>query len=135
MADPSSYRPKPGQIPDSPGVYKFRDEHRRVIYVGKAKSLRQRLASYFQDLANLHPRSRTMVRPFSRAHQAAANRAGAPPLSASSRRAGHSRSGQPPGTIAAKSSRANQNAPAGVSTRTRPSRTVAGAWRLPPLAK
>ncbi|MEV6018066.1 excinuclease ABC subunit UvrC [Streptomyces sp. NPDC051997] len=61
MADPSSYRPKPGQIPDSPGVYRFRDEHRRVIYVGKAKSLRQRLASYFQDLANLHPRTRTMV--------------------------------------------------------------------------
>ncbi|WP_392669649.1 excinuclease ABC subunit UvrC [Streptomyces sp. LN785] len=61
MADPSSYRPKPGQIPDSPGVYKFRDEHRRVIYVGKAKSLRQRLANYFQDLAHLHPRTRTMV--------------------------------------------------------------------------
>ncbi|MFF5493143.1 excinuclease ABC subunit UvrC [Streptomyces aquilus] len=61
MADPSSYRPVPGQIPDSPGVYRFRDEHRRVIYVGKAKSLRQRLANYFQDLANLHPRTRTMV--------------------------------------------------------------------------
>lgn len=61
MADPSRYRPKPGQIPDSPGVYKFRDEHRRVIYVGKAKSLRQRLANYFQDLASLHPRTRTMV--------------------------------------------------------------------------
>ncbi|MFI1468542.1 excinuclease ABC subunit UvrC [Streptomyces wuyuanensis] len=61
MADPSSYRPKPGQIPDSPGVYKFRDAHRRVIYVGKAKSLRQRLANYFQDLAGLHPRTRTMV--------------------------------------------------------------------------
>ncbi|MFI1399773.1 excinuclease ABC subunit UvrC [Streptomyces sp. NPDC020681] len=61
MADPSSYRPKPGEIPDSPGVYKFRDEHRRVIYVGKAKSLRQRVASYFQDLANLHPRTATMV--------------------------------------------------------------------------
>ncbi|MER6120718.1 excinuclease ABC subunit UvrC [Streptomyces sp. NPDC001743] len=61
MADPSSYRPKPGQIPDSPGVYKFRDEHRRVIYVGKAKSLRQRLANYFQDLSGLHPRTRTMV--------------------------------------------------------------------------
>ncbi|MFE2048991.1 excinuclease ABC subunit UvrC [Streptomyces sp. NPDC059459] len=61
MADPSSYRPKPGEIPDTPGVYRFRDEHRRVIYVGKAKSLRQRLASYFQDLANLHPRTRTMV--------------------------------------------------------------------------
>ncbi len=61
MADPSSYRPKPGEIPDSPGVYKFRDQHGRVIYVGKAKSLRQRLSSYFQDLANLHPRTRTMV--------------------------------------------------------------------------
>ncbi|MFG2318454.1 excinuclease ABC subunit UvrC [Streptomyces tendae] len=61
MADPSSYRPRPGEIPDSPGVYRFRDEHRRVIYVGKAKSLRPRLANYFQDLANLHPRTRTMV--------------------------------------------------------------------------
>ncbi|MFF8416855.1 excinuclease ABC subunit UvrC [Streptomyces sp. NPDC015680] len=61
MADPSSYRPKPGQIPDSPGVYRFRDGHRRVIYVGKAKNLRQRLANYFQDLAALHPRTRTMV--------------------------------------------------------------------------
>ena len=61
MADPSSYRPKPGEIPDSPGVYRFRDEHGRVIYVGKAKSLRQRLANYFQDLAGLHPRTRTMV--------------------------------------------------------------------------
>ena len=61
MADPSSYRPRPGQIPDSPGVYKFRDEHRRVIYVGKAKSLRQRLANYFQPLASLHPRTATMV--------------------------------------------------------------------------
>ncbi|MFJ8015849.1 excinuclease ABC subunit UvrC [Streptomyces sp. NPDC096339] len=61
MADPSSYRPKPGQVPDSPGVYRFRDEHRRVIYVGKAKSLRQRLANYFQDVAGLHPRTATMV--------------------------------------------------------------------------
>ncbi|MFF9203333.1 excinuclease ABC subunit UvrC [Streptomyces sp. NPDC014986] len=61
MADPSSYRPKPGEIPDSPGVYRFRDEHRRVIYVGKAKSLRQRLANYFQDLTGLHPRTRSMV--------------------------------------------------------------------------
>ncbi|MET3985801.1 excinuclease ABC subunit UvrC [Streptomyces sp. PvR034] len=61
MADPSSYRPRPGQIPDSPGVYKFRDEHHRVIYVGKAKSLRQRLANYFQDVAGLHPRTATMV--------------------------------------------------------------------------
>ncbi|MEU9604272.1 excinuclease ABC subunit UvrC [Streptomyces sp. NPDC048057] len=61
MADPSSYRPKPGEIPDSPGVYKFRDDHRRVIYVGKAKNLRSRLANYFQDVANLHPRTATMV--------------------------------------------------------------------------
>ncbi|MFJ5783316.1 excinuclease ABC subunit UvrC [Streptomyces hydrogenans] len=61
MADPTSYRPAPGQTPDTPGVYKFRDEHRRVIYVGKAKSLKQRLANYFQPLASLHPRTATMV--------------------------------------------------------------------------
>ncbi|WP_030238430.1 excinuclease ABC subunit UvrC [Streptomyces sp. NRRL S-350] len=61
MADPSTYRPAPGSIPVSPGVYKFRDAHGRVIYVGKAKSLRPRLSSYFQDLAGLHPRTATMV--------------------------------------------------------------------------
>lgn len=61
MADPATYRPAPGEIPDQPGVYRFRDEHGRVIYVGKAKSLRQRLNSYFQDPANLHPRTFTMV--------------------------------------------------------------------------
>jgi len=61
MADPVTYRPAPGQVPDSPGVYRFRDEHGRVIYVGKAKSLRSRLASYFQDLAALHPRTQSMV--------------------------------------------------------------------------
>ncbi|HJR37720.1 MAG TPA: GIY-YIG nuclease family protein, partial [Nocardioidaceae bacterium] len=61
MADPSTYRPAPGSIPASPGVYRFRDEHRRVVYVGKAKNLRARLTSYFQDLANLHPRTATMV--------------------------------------------------------------------------
>ena len=61
MADPSTYRPAPGEIPDEPGVYRFRDEHGRVIYVGKAKSLRQRLSSYFQDPAHLHPRTFTMV--------------------------------------------------------------------------
>ncbi|MGN6597734.1 MAG: excinuclease ABC subunit UvrC [Actinomycetes bacterium] len=61
MADPASYRPAPGSIPDEPGVYKFRDKDRRVIYVGKAKSLRSRLSSYFQDLGNLHPRTQTMV--------------------------------------------------------------------------
>ena len=61
MADPSTYRPKPGEIPVDPGVYKFRDKDGRVIYVGKAKSLRSRLSSYFQDIAALHPRTRTMV--------------------------------------------------------------------------
>ncbi|MEV4611999.1 excinuclease ABC subunit UvrC [Kitasatospora sp. NPDC049258] len=61
MADPSTYRPAPGEIPVSPGVYKFRDAHGRVIYVGKAKSLRPRLSSYFQDIAGLHPRTATMV--------------------------------------------------------------------------
>ncbi len=61
MADPASYRPKTGEIPESPGVYRFRDPQGRVIYVGKAKSLRQRLTSYFADLANLHPRTQTMV--------------------------------------------------------------------------
>ena len=62
MADPASYRPAPGSIPDCPGVYRFRDDHNRVIYVGKAKSLRSRLSSYFQDIAALHPRTQTMVR-------------------------------------------------------------------------
>ena len=61
MPDPSTYRPAPGTIPLGPGVYRFRDEHRRVIYVGKAKSLRQRLNSYFADLSLLHPRTRQMV--------------------------------------------------------------------------
>ena len=61
MADPSTYRPEAGSIPDSPGVYRFRDAHDRVIYVGKAKNLRSRLASYFQDIASLHPRTATMV--------------------------------------------------------------------------
>uniref|UniRef100_UPI002458DFDC excinuclease ABC subunit UvrC n=1 Tax=Nocardia asiatica TaxID=209252 RepID=UPI002458DFDC len=61
MADPATYRPAPGTIPVEPGVYKFRDAHRQVIYVGKAKSLRSRLNSYFADVANLHPRTRQMV--------------------------------------------------------------------------
>ena len=61
MPDPSTYRPATGTIPDQPGVYKFRDPHGRVIYVGKAKSLRSRLSSYFADLAGLHPRTRQMV--------------------------------------------------------------------------
>src|SRR3954452_19240781 len=61
VAEPSTYRPAPGAIPNSPGVYRFRDEHRRVVYVGKAKNLRARLTSYFQDIAHLHPRTATMV--------------------------------------------------------------------------
>ncbi|MGW4489310.1 excinuclease ABC subunit UvrC [Amycolatopsis sp. NPDC004368] len=61
MADPTTYRPSPGSIPDAPGVYKFRDAAKRVIYVGKAKSLRSRLNSYFADLMGLHPRTRQMV--------------------------------------------------------------------------
>src|SRR6476646_5700013 len=61
VADPATYRPAPGTIPESPGVYRFRDPHGRVVYVGKAKNLRSRLSNYFQDLANLHPRTRTMV--------------------------------------------------------------------------
>ena len=61
MADPATYRPAPGSIPEEPGVYRFSDAAGRVIYVGKAKSLRSRLNSYFADLANLHPRTRQMV--------------------------------------------------------------------------
>nr|WP_090345657.1 excinuclease ABC subunit UvrC [Mycolicibacterium malmesburyense]CRL78162.1 excinuclease ABC subunit C [Mycolicibacterium malmesburyense] len=61
MPDPSTYRPAPGSIPVEPGVYRFRDPHGRVIYVGKAKSLRSRLNSYFADIVNLAPRTRQMV--------------------------------------------------------------------------
>lgn len=59
MADPRTYKPK--DIPARPGVYRFSDDDGRVIYVGKAKSLRARLANYFQDPAQLHPRTRQMV--------------------------------------------------------------------------
>jgi excinuclease ABC subunit C len=61
VADPHSYRPAPGSVPDSPGVYRFRDQRGRVIYVGKAKSLRSRLNSYFSDYATLHPRTQGML--------------------------------------------------------------------------
>ncbi len=61
MADPATYRPAPGEIPVEPGVYRFRDAQGRVIYVGKAKSLRARLNSYFQDVAGLHERTARMV--------------------------------------------------------------------------
>jgi excinuclease ABC subunit C len=54
-------RPPAGSIPDTPGSYQFKDAEGRVIYVGKAKSLRSRLSSYFQDPRNLHMRTRQMV--------------------------------------------------------------------------
>ena len=56
-----SFRPAPGTIPDAPGVYRFRDATGRVIYVGKAKSLRSRLNSYFGDIWALHSRTQQMV--------------------------------------------------------------------------
>jgi excinuclease ABC subunit C len=61
VTDPSRYRPKPGEIPEQPGVYRFRDERGRVVYVGKAKSLRQRLNQYFADFTALHPRTQLML--------------------------------------------------------------------------
>src|SRR5580704_17909865 len=61
VADPHRYRPAPGEIPEAPGVYRFRDERGRVIYVGKAKSLRQRLNQYFADFTQLHPRTQAML--------------------------------------------------------------------------
>ena len=61
MTDPSSYRPESGTIPTGPGVYRFRDHQGRVIYVGKARSLRSRVNSYFADFATLHPRTQSMV--------------------------------------------------------------------------
>src|SRR4051794_10709855 len=61
VPDPSTYRPAPGTIPESPGVYRFRDPAGRVIYVGKAKNLRNRLNSYFADTWSLHARTQQMV--------------------------------------------------------------------------
>ena len=61
MADPATYRPRTGEIPTEPGVYRFRDEYRRVIYVGKAKNLRSRLNSYFASPRQLMPKTRAMV--------------------------------------------------------------------------
>lgn len=60
MADPASYRPR--DVPTLPGVYRFRDEAGRVLYVGKAKNLRSRLAQYFQDGERHSPRIARMVR-------------------------------------------------------------------------
>ncbi|HET6809688.1 MAG TPA: excinuclease ABC subunit UvrC [Acidimicrobiales bacterium] len=54
-------RPPAGTIPDTPGSYQFKDGDGRVIYVGKAHSLRQRLSNYFQSPAGLPPRTAQMV--------------------------------------------------------------------------
>jgi excinuclease ABC subunit C len=54
-------RPETGSIPDTPGSYQFRDAEGRVLYVGKAKSLRSRLANYFAPPETLAPRTRQMV--------------------------------------------------------------------------
>lgn len=61
MRSALSYRPRPGEIPTSPGVYRFRDDTGRVLYVGKAKNLRARLSNYFAPLPSLHERTRRMV--------------------------------------------------------------------------
>jgi len=61
VANPASYRPQTGEIPTNPGVYRFRDPHGRVIYVGKAKNLRSRLNSYFANPAGLLPKTYAMV--------------------------------------------------------------------------
>lgn len=61
MASALPYKPKPGEIPTQPGVYRFRDADGRVLYVGKAKNLRARLSNYFAPLHTLHERTRRMV--------------------------------------------------------------------------
>lgn len=61
MADVLPYKPRAGEIPTDPGVYRFRDAEGRVLYVGKAKNLRQRLSNYFAPLRTLHERTRRMV--------------------------------------------------------------------------
>ena len=61
MANDLSFRPKTSEIPTRPGVYRFYDENRRVLYVGKAKNLRARLQSYFAPVDSLHERTRRMV--------------------------------------------------------------------------
>lgn len=61
MSDPTTYRPASGDIPTDPGVYRFRDDAGRVIYVGKAKNLRNRLNTYFADPDHLLPKVYAMV--------------------------------------------------------------------------
>lgn len=57
----ASFKPASGEIPTSPGVYRFSDKHGRVLYIGKAKNLRSRLANYFQPMHSLMPRTQRMV--------------------------------------------------------------------------
>ncbi len=57
----TEFRPAPGEIPVSPGVYRFSDRHGRVLYIGKAKNLRARLANYFQPLRSIAPRTQRML--------------------------------------------------------------------------
>ena len=61
MANELSFRPKTGEIPTQPGVYRWLDANGRVLYVGKAKNLRARLSNYFGPLDSLHERTRRMV--------------------------------------------------------------------------
>ncbi|WP_430592967.1 excinuclease ABC subunit UvrC [Humidisolicoccus flavus] len=61
MSETVPYKPAVGEIPTAPGVYRFRDEQGRILYVGKAKNLRSRLSNYFQPLRSLHERTRRMV--------------------------------------------------------------------------
>jgi len=61
VVDTVPWRPKAGEIPQQPGVYRFQDPAGRVLYVGKAKNLRARLSNYFAPLAGLHERTRRMV--------------------------------------------------------------------------
>lgn len=61
VAHTVSWRPRAGEIPTQPGVYRFRDSTARVLYVGKAKNLRARLSNYFAPLDSLHERTRRMV--------------------------------------------------------------------------
>ncbi|MBH0115495.1 excinuclease ABC subunit UvrC [Salinibacterium sp. NG253] len=61
MANTVAWRPRAGDIPNQPGVYRFTDDNKRVLYVGKAKNLRARLSNYFAPLTTLHERTRRMV--------------------------------------------------------------------------
>ena len=55
------FKPATGEIPTAPGVYRFSDNHGRVLYIGKAKNLRSRLSNYFQPLHSLMPRTQRML--------------------------------------------------------------------------